>query len=144
MTTVKTNLGNTRESARQIRFEPTAGIEATNVQKAIEEVSGDVNVTPRTITSTPATILATDTEVWVNFAGAVALTLPDAAAWLLAHVNGYPLTIKDISGAGAANNITITRAGADTIDGATAYVITSDYGGIKLRPAASGKWAIVG
>lgn len=39
MTTTKTNLGNTRERAKQLRFEPVGTIEATNVQDAIENVA---------------------------------------------------------------------------------------------------------
>lgn len=147
MTQVRTNLGNTRERAGQLRFEPVSTIAATNVQDAIAEVAADASPVPgpaTLVTATPYVILTTDTFVYVNFAGAVALTLPDAAAWLAAHTNGLPLTIKDTSGAAAANNITITRAGADTIDGATSVVITSDRGGWKLRPPAAGSWAIVG
>lgn len=147
MTQVRTNLDNTRERARQLRYEPGGTISATNVQKALEEIASEASLNPgpaTPVTATPYVILTTDTFVYVNFAGPVALTLPDAAAWLAAHANGLPLTIKDISGAAATNNITITRAGADTIDGATSYVITSDFGGVKLRPPAAGSWAIVG
>jgi hypothetical protein len=39
MTTIKTNLDNTEESARRIRFEPTVNIPATTVQKAIEQAA---------------------------------------------------------------------------------------------------------
>lgn len=147
MSQVATNLRNTRERARLLRFEPTGLVTKTNVQTAIEQVSAGSSVAPgpaTPVTATPYVILTTDTFIYVNFAGTVALTLPDAAAWLAAHANGLPLTIKDISGAAAANNITITRAGADTIDGATNYVIASDYGGVKLRPPAAGSWSIVG
>lgn len=147
MTQVATNLRNTRERARQLRFEPTGTIASTNVQKAIEEVASESPPLPgpaTIVTATPYVILSTDTFIYVNVAGPVALTLADSAAWLAAHTNGLPLTIKDISGAGATNNITINRAGADTIDGATSYVIASDFGGVKLRPPAAGSWAIVG
>lgn len=147
MTQVATNLRNTRERAKQLRFEPAGTIASTDVQKAIEEVASEAAQNPGAatiVTSTPYNALTTDTFIYVNFAGAVTINLPDAAAWLAAHANGHPLTIKDISGAGAANNITINRAGADTIDGATSFTITSDFGGVKLRPPAAGSWSIVG
>jgi hypothetical protein len=147
MVQVVTNLS-TRESARKERFEPTGTISSTNVQKAIEEVASEavpVYPGPTQVTAAGYVILPTDTEIYVNRAGAVTLTLPSAAAWFAAQKTAAPLTIKDISGASSTNNITINRAGTDTIDGATSFVITSDYGGIKLRPpSAAGNWAIVG
>lgn len=101
--------------------------------------------TSHTVTSNSLVIPATASEVFVNFAGAVTLTLPDTAAWFAAHLKATShLLIKDISGAGAANNITINRAGADTIDGATSFTITSNYGGVKLRRVAATLWGIVG
>lgn len=147
MTQIQTNLRNTRERARQLRFEPTGTVSSVNVQKAIEEVASEASPVPgaaTSVTATPYVILSTDTFVYVNFAGAVTLTLPDAATWLAAHTNGLPLTIKDISGAAAANNITVNRAGTDTIDGATSLSIVSDYGGYKIRPPAAGSWSILG
>lgn len=143
MVQVSTNL-TTRESARRERFEPTGTIAATNVQKAIEEVAAESGGGTITQTVTVAAYVAqpTDDEIWVNRAGAVTITLPDAAAWLAAHGNGKALTIKDISGAASANNITINRAGANTIDGANSVTITSDYGSWKLRPTSAGIWGL--
>jgi hypothetical protein len=97
------------------------------------------------VTSASYVILPTDTEVYVNRAGAVTLTAPDAASWLTGSggIIGHPLVIKDISGAADSNNITLNRAGANTFDGATSLTITTKYGGWKLR-VASANWAIVG
>lgn len=39
MTILRTNLDNTRERAKQLRFEPVGGIAATNVQDAVEEAA---------------------------------------------------------------------------------------------------------
>jgi hypothetical protein len=147
MTTVRTQLG-TVESARRERFEPAGSISSTNVQKAIEELDGDIvapgGVGTVTVIASPAVIDPSTTFVYVNFAGTVALTLPDSGAWLAAHQNGLPLTIQDISGNAndSTNMITITRAGADTINGLTAVEIVSPLGGYKLRPPAAGSWAI--
>lgn len=95
----------------------------------------------QTITTATYVVLPADAIIYVNRAGTVTLTLPDAAAWLAAHPTGQ-LIIQDISGAASTNNITINRAGSDTINGLTSVTITSDYGGYKLRPAASGLWVV--
>lgn len=41
MSTVRTDLGDTRESARRERFEPSGSISSTNTQEAVEEASTD-------------------------------------------------------------------------------------------------------
>ena len=104
----------------------------------------NASYTTRTVTGTTDTLLATDTIVYVNRAGGVTLTLPDAALWLAAAGHGaeVQLILQDISGAASTNAITINRAGSDTVNGLTSVSITSDYGGYKLRPAASGLWVI--
>lgn len=145
MVQVYTNLS-FKESARRERCEATGGITATNVQKALEALAsigpyaGPIPVAAGSYNAT-----TTDVEIFVNFAGTVTIALPAAAAYLAAQRTAAPLTIKDVSGAAATNNITINRAGSDTIDGATSLKITSNYGGWKLRPVSSaGNWAIVG
>lgn len=146
MTTIRTQLG-TVESARRERFEPTGTIEATNVQKAIEELDGtigDLGGTTQVVTTGTVTVQPTDSFIYINFAGTVAVTMADSSAWLAAHEVATPLTIQDISGNAndTTNMITITRAGVDTINGGTSIEITSPFGGYKLRPPASGSWAI--
>lgn len=96
----------------------------------------------QTITAGTGTVASTDVHVWVNFAGAVALTMPDAAAWLTAHPFS-DLVIKDISGAAGANNITLNRAGSDLMDGAASLDITSNFGGFRFKVSAANKWSIV-
>lgn len=88
----------------------------------------------RTIT-TNATVGATDTIILCNQAGAIALTLPAAT-------DGRFLIIKDFSGTAGTNNITITRAGSDVIDGQTTYVINQNYASVTLV-GSSGNWSIV-
>jgi hypothetical protein len=97
--------------------------------------------TRQTVVGAAAVIAPTDIEVWVNFAGAVTLTMPDAAAWLAAHPFGN-LFIKDISGAASSNNILINRVGTDLMDGASSVSITSDFGGFALRVSAANKWSL--
>lgn len=89
-----------------------------------------------TIVSTPYVPLADDSFILVSFAGAVTINLPSAASR-----SGYPLVIKDISGAAGTNNITINRDGTDTIEGATSIAINTDWGGWHLVPV-SGGWVV--
>jgi|SRR6185295_124919 len=95
-----------------------------------------------TVTAASYVIQAADTFVWVNRAGAVTLTLPDAAAWLAAHGAGGDLEIQDISGAAETNNVTINRAGSDLVNGDTSITIQANYGVYRLRPAAANKWVV--
>lgn len=89
-----------------------------------------------TVTTTPYVPLATDTFLLMNVAGAAVVNLPTAASRA-----GYPLVIKDISGAASTNNITINRNTADTIDGLTSIALNVDYEGYSLHPITGG-WAL--
>lgn len=89
-----------------------------------------------TVTTTPYVPAATDTFLLMNVSGASVVNLPSAASRA-----GYPLTIKDISGAASTNNVTINRNGTDTIDGLTSVTLNVDYEGYSLHPIASG-WAL--
>jgi hypothetical protein len=151
MTTIRTDLGDTRESARRLRVEPTGGITQTNVQKSLEQL--DAGKTTKVGTArapaggTPIAILTTDTEVEIDTtAAAVSVTLPSAAAWSLANPNGLDLTIIDINGHASTHNITPTLNGSDTFAyGGVTPVITTDFGILKLRPAcATGTTTIIG
>lgn len=67
--------------------------------------------------------------------GAFALTLPVAAS-----CRGLTIDAKKINA--EANNVTVTAAGSDTIDGAATYVLSSQYQIVKLTSTGSG-WDIV-
>lgn len=76
--------------------------------------------------------------------GAFAITLP--AAKTLADVTGEDLSQlvvikkKDSS----ANAVTVTRAGSDTIDGATTYALSAQYDSIMLADDQDGDaWNII-
>lgn len=89
------------------------------------------------VTSTPYTQLATDTLLLVNDAAAVTINLLAASG-----AGGYPLIIKDKSGAAHTNNITITANGSDTIEGSASITINTDYGWYKLLPVTGG-WILI-
>lgn len=93
-------------------------------------------------TSTDYTILPADIYgiIQVNSgSGPRTITLPSANA----VSNGRYYVIADVTGNAAANNITIARAGADTIDGATSATIAVNYGSVELVSDGSSKWKTI-
>lgn len=99
--------------------------------------NGGVRYTSKTITanySVDAT--ATDYTILCNAAGAITVTLPTPTS-------GRRLEIKDISGAATANNITIARHAAETIEGiAASYLIQISYGTIILHSDGTNWWIV--
>lgn len=103
------------------------------------------NWTRQTVTLAAGVGVATDSEIFFNRAGVIAFTLPDVESWFAAHtLMTSHLLLKDISGTASANNVTISAAGTDTIEGAASIPITGDWGGFKLNRLVAGKWGIVG
>jgi hypothetical protein len=89
------------------------------------------------------TVLTTDRIVaYSSISAARAVTLPAASAYPV----GVPLWIIDESGScSGTNTITVNRAGSDTIDGATSFVLDAPYATVCLASNGSNKWtAIVG
>lgn len=84
------------------------------------------------------TITATDPDYIgiTSTAAARTVTLPAASAVSA----GRTFVVKDESGAAATNNITVQRAGSDTIDGATTKVINTNYGSARLYSDGASKW----
>lgn len=138
-------------AAQDISYDPTAPLTATNVQDAIEQVQAEVavlgtpgyNPTVVTFAMSPYTPVITDTVLLVDTTGgAVSIQMPLSAARLTA--SGYvPLIVKDDVGNAAVSAITINRAGGETIDGLTAYVIDSNYTSVNLQPKAAGGYDVV-
>ena len=77
------------------------------------------------ITAATYTAKAGDRVIGVNRAGAVTITLPTAEVR-----KGRTYTIKDESGAGATNNITVATEGSENIDGSATDTIADNYGSI--------------
>lgn len=83
--------------------------------------------------ASPYTVLAADTYILCDAtAGAVTINLPAATA------TGREISVKKTDS--SANACTPTRAGSDTIDGATSYSLTTQYASSKIIDAASGVW----
>lgn len=83
--------------------------------------------------ASPYTVLGTDAVIDCDAtAGAVTLNLPAATG------THRELTVKKTDS--SANACTITRAGADTIDGATTVALSNQYAISKIYDAASTVW----
>lgn len=141
MSVVQTDLRNARERAKELRYYPTTGLVATNVQDAIDFVASSGGTSPPSITPkvvtfamSPYTILTTDYLILVDTSGG-AVTLQTGAA---AARTNKEVTIKDSTGNALTNNISILRTGAETIDGLTTYPIASDFGAVTLSPETGG------
>lgn len=132
MVTVRTNLMNTRESARQIRVEPTiaigGNITQTNVQKALEQIAAFANITPaatQIIVAGGSTIIAATTQLVIinkSVASVTPLQLPS----VLLRPDNLGLEIYDYSGLGG--DITLTPFGTETIMGANSPWIIGSGG----------------
>ncbi len=86
----------------------------------------------------PYTILPTDNVVGATTGSPKTLTLPDAAT----VGAGWQVTVKDTSGGGSTNNLTIAAAGANTIDGVSSKAINTAYGVLKVMSTGS-NWIVL-
>ena len=90
-----------------------------------------------TVSSSTYTAKAGDRVIGVNYAGAATITLPTSQ-----NHSGRSYTIKDESGAAAANNISVATEGVETIDGAATDTISENYGS-KTYYSDGSNWFIV-
>lgn len=90
--------------------------------------SGSEIHTITTVTTSPYTVLSTDEFLAVNTTGgAITILLPNTPA------TGLVYYIKDSKGNSAVNAITVTTVGGTKdIDGATSYVISTNYQSISV------------
>jgi len=89
------------------------------------------------VTAATYTAKAGDRLIGVNRAGTVTITLATAEVR-----KGRIYTIKDESGAAAANNITVATQGSETIDGSATDTISEDYGS-KIYYSDGSNWFTV-
>jgi hypothetical protein len=103
----------------------------TNVMKQAVRVA---TTTPVTVSDTTDCVVA----IKLASAGAVAVNLP-------AGTNGRWFAIVDQTGDAATNNITINRAGSDTINGSTTLVLDQNNEGVILVYSSTNtRWNVVG
>jgi len=87
----------------------------------------------KAISSSPYTVLAADSYITCDATtGPITINLPAATG------SGREISVKKIDS--TANACTPTRAGSDTIDGATSYSLTVQYAASKVVDQASGSW----
>ncbi len=130
-------VGWTGTLAKVRQHSATAYTDAANTFAARTILSGGLARTVRNVTGN-ATIAATDVRVDVNGSGANTQTLPSLAA----VEDGWETTISDVGNNAGTNNITVSRAGADTfLGGNTAVVITCNRCAVGVRKAGS-VWAL--
>jgi hypothetical protein len=89
---------------------------------------------------TTYTVLTTDASTIIGLSNTAARTITLAAA--SAYPAGTIIWFKDEAGTAGTGNITINRAGADTIDGATSAVISTNYGLIGIYTNGSNAWFV--
>jgi len=75
----------------------------------------------------------------VNTAAPRSITLPAANA----VQTGRYYIFTDTTGGAASNNITISRAGSDTIEGGTSWVIDRNYGSARFISDGANKWTVI-
>ncbi len=136
MAIVQTDLRQTIESARRIRFEPMLPVTAVNVQDAINQVSAIAQSIPTSINfaSSPYQVLLSDRVLLVDTSGG-AVTINMMAG---STRNGSDLTIKDDTGHAVANPISVVLNGAETVDGLAPYPIDSNFAAVRFVPQAGG------
>lgn len=88
--------------------------------------------------SYPYTVIASDHYLSVDTSVARVINLPSANSFSAGNV----LVIKDTTGGAVTHNITVNRAGADLIDGATSKVISTAYGNLKLMCNGTNGWEV--
>jgi hypothetical protein len=104
------------------------------------QVKGKQLAGMRTATSSPVTIAATDFTVVTNLsvAGAVAVTMPTGVA-------GQMILVVDGKGDAGTNNITISGAGGQLINGAATYVINRNTAGVLFQwSTTENEWVVIG
>lgn len=135
MSIVKTDLRNTRERAKEIRFYPAGIFTATNVQDAIEQSALGLAPTPTPVdfAMSPYTPLSTDTLLLVDSSGgSVVINMP------LSAERSVNLEVKDGSGDSVANPITVNATAPEEIDGQASYVIDTAFAAANFGPKTGG------
>jgi hypothetical protein len=124
-------IGSTAGVPAAATLTPGTGISITNGSNSITiSATGTTTLTYTSVNhaASPYTVLAADDFIGVDStAGVVSILLPNAPA------TGRVVIVKDSKAQAVANNITVTTVGgAVTIDGATTYVMKTNYQSVQL------------
>ncbi len=142
MPVIETDVRNTRESARRIRYERGGTITATNVQDAINQSVLQPHAltgTAVTAAQSPYTPNNNDSYLLIDTtAGAVTINLQASALRV-----GLPLGFKDVAGNASVNPISLVPNGAETVDGLAPYPIDSNYAAVQLGPKTAGGYYVL-
>lgn len=141
---IRTQIG-TRDSARQLRSEPSGGVTATNVQQAIDQIDTRVtdlehDISIREVTEAGDAVMTNnDGILLINKAvGEPTDVLLDPAASF-----DHAIQVKDKKLDAATNNIRLVPNAVDVngIDGLADLTINTNGGGFRLVPTELG-WVI--
>lgn len=140
MTQIATDLRDTKETAKRLRFEPVSPLTATNVQDAIVQAytaAAALIVAPTTIVNfamSPYAVLSTDRILLVDATGGpVTINMMVSSAR-----GGLDLVVKDDKDIAGTNAISVVRNGAELIDGLTTYPLDSNSISARFLPVAGG------
>ena len=112
----------------------TTATPRTALTQTVSMGAGQI-VSRTSVTAATYTALYNDYFLSCNRAGTIGITL------IASPDTGRTYRIKDISGAAALNNITITPA-AGNIDGAASYVINTNYGSVDVVYSGT-EWSVL-
>jgi hypothetical protein len=117
----------------------TSGVYTTKyltVSSTSTKISNAFHVEVLETTNTSLTVAATNTVIIMRGVVARTVTLPACAAGDV----GRKLYIDDGAQNANTNNITVNRAGSDTVDGGTSKTINTAGGSLQLICAAATRW----
>lgn len=127
-------------STGDLYFNNSAGTQIRVTAGGALNVAGlSTNYFTRLAVSTNIAIGPADTNVYYDVdcsGGTRAITLPAANA----VTAGRFYVFSDTTGSSATNAVTVSRAGADTIDGAASVTLTSAYASLMLISDGTSKW----
>lgn len=112
----------------------TGDISAQDMRDFLVSAHGSRTVNAAAITASETADTDDDAMIVDASGGAVTITLPDRASNV-----GKVYTIKRVN---ATNNVVVSRAGSDTIDGATTKTLASQYAAITII-AGYGEWNVL-
>ena len=99
------------------------------------DLEGDPNYTTTDVTTTPFSITSGNQLLTIDtLSGAKVLNLPLASTRMIIRIGD--------KGNASVNNITINRAGADTINGGTSFIISTDFRCIELMSTGGTLWTV--